>query len=107
MESVPIAWVLPDQSHHKHRGVQSRERCACWKGGLRWLVEECTLAPSPNDKGWFSAETPFPSPSPASARVDRLNAVALVGKLRTDANIAYEPGEGPVQPGGGVLFGTA
>lgn len=28
------------------------------RGGLCWLVEECTLASSLNDKGWFSAEKP-------------------------------------------------
>lgn len=75
--------------------------------GLCWLVEECTLAPSPNDKGWFSAEKPLPSPPPASARVGRLNAAALVQESRTVANTANEPGEGPVQPGSGVIFRTA
>lgn len=82
----------------------------CVSGGgecLCWLVEECTLAPSPNDKGCFSAEKPLPTPPPASTRVGRLNAVALVRESRTVANIAYEPGEGPVEPGSGVIFGTA
>lgn len=75
--------------------------------GLCWLVEECTLAPSPNVKGWFSAEKPLPSPPSASARVGRLNAAALVQESRTVANIANKPGEGPVQPGSGVIFRTA
>lgn len=76
-------------------------------GGLCWLVEECTLAPSPNDKGRFNGAKPLPSPSSASARVGRLNAAAVVQELRTDANIAYEPGERSVEPGGGVIFRTA
>lgn len=40
------------------------------RGGLCWLVEECTLASSLNDKGWFSAGKPWPSPIPASIRVE-------------------------------------
>lgn len=75
--------------------------------GLCWLVEECTLAPSSNGKGWFSAEKPLLSPSPASARMGRHNAAALVRESRTDENIAYEPGEGSMEPGGGVIFVTA
>lgn len=80
-------------TRHKGRDVQSRERCACQKGGsLCWFVEERTLAHNPNDKGWMSAEKPLPTPSPASARVGKVNASALVRELRTDTNTACDPG---------------
>lgn len=47
------------------RGVRVRS------GGPCWLLEGCTLAPRPNDKGWLRAEKPLPSPPPASAKVGR------------------------------------
>jgi len=48
----------------------------------------------------------LPSPPPASARVGSLHAAALVRELRTDTNIAYEPGEGPQEPRDWVIFRT-
>lgn len=81
----------------------------CLSGGgvCAGLLRNVFWLPALTTRDGFSAETPLPSPSPASARVGRLNAAAPVRESRTDANTAYEPGEGSVEPGGGVIFGTA
>lgn len=75
------------------------------RGGLCGLVEECTLAPSPNDKGWFSAEKPLPSPSPAPARFGQAKcSCENRGQMQI---LCMNQGKDQWSLGGGVIFRTA